>query len=129
DAFRRLTSELTGLPRSAIHAFEGGRSYAAGARRGIYLNAGALLSADQAARLVAHELVHLAERDALGSRAVPRWFSEGLAEQVAQRAMAVVDPQAAAERQWRRAAAVASALHRGMAFPLSALSTPAQWND
>lgn len=129
DTFRRLTSELTGLPISAIHTFEGGRSYAAGPRRGIYLNAGGLASADQATRLVAHELVHLAERDVLGSRAVPRWFSEGLAEHASQHVMASVDTPAAAERQWRRAAVVASALHRNTAFPLSALATPAQWSD
>ena len=129
DAFRRLTSELTSVPMSAIHAFEGGRSYASGARRGIYVNAGALASPDQAARLVAHELVHLAERDAVGSRSVPRWFSEGLAEHVAQRVMASIDAPGAAERHWRRSAAVASALHRGAALPLSALATPAQWAD
>lgn len=128
DSFRRLTSRLTGLPLAAIREFEGGRSYTAGARRGIYVNAAALASADQAARVVAHELVHLAERDALGTRAVPRWFSEGLAEYVAQFAMARVDARAAAERRWRRAAVVASALHRDLAFPLSALTTPQQWN-
>jgi len=129
DAFRRLTSELTSLPVSAIFAFEGGRSYAAGARRGIYVNAGSLASAGQAARLVAHEMVHLAERDAAGGRPVPRWFSEGLAEHFAQQVMARVDAPATAERQWRRAAAVASALHRSATLPLSALTTPAQWSD
>jgi hypothetical protein len=129
DAFRRLTSELTGLPLSAIHGFEGGRSYATGPRRGIYLNAGALASADQAARLVAHELVHLAERDVLGNRAIPRWFSEGLAERASQQVMSSVDATTAAERRWRRAAVVASALHRNTAFPLSALTSPAQWSD
>jgi hypothetical protein len=129
ERFRRLTSQLTGLPSSAIHQFEGGRSYAAGPRRGIYLDAGGLGSADQAARLVAHELVHLAERDALETRAVPRWFSEGLAEYVSQAAMVSVDPNAAAERRWRRAVVVASALHRGAALPLSALADPLQWNS
>ncbi len=129
DAFRHLTSELTGLPLSAIHGFEGGRSYAAGPPRGVYVNAGAIASAAQAARLVAHELVHLAERDAIGNRTVPRWFSEGLAERVAQRVMASVDADAAAERLWRRAAVVASALHHNVAYPPSALATPVQWND
>jgi hypothetical protein len=129
DGFRRATSELIGLPPDTIHNFEGGRSYAAGARRGVYLNTGAISSADQAARLVAHELVHLAERDQIGARAVPRWFSEGLAEHVAQRVMARVDAHSAAERLWRRSAVVASGLHRQTAFPISALTTPAQWSD
>ncbi len=129
EAFRRITADLTGLAPDAIHTFEGGRSYAAGVRRGIYLNVGAIASADQAARLVAHELVHLAERDLIGGRTVPRWFSEGLAEHVAQRAMATVDAHGAAERLWRRSAVVASGLHRQTAFPISALTTPAQWND
>jgi hypothetical protein len=129
DAFRTLTSELTGLPQSAIHAFEGGRSYATGTRRGIYINAGTLRSADQSARLVAHELVHLAERDALGHRAIPRWFSEGLAEYVSQQVMASINARAAAERHWRRAAALASALHHNTAYPLSAITSPVQWND
>ena len=129
DGFRRLTSELTGLPPDAIHTFEGGRSYATGARRGVYLNVGAIASADQAARLVAHELVHLAERDLIGGRTVPRWFSEGLAEHVAQRVMATVDTPSAAERQWRRSAVVASGLHRSTAIPMSALTTPAQWSN
>jgi hypothetical protein len=129
DAFRRLTSQLIGLPPTAIHAFEGGRSYATGVRRGIYVNAGALTSADQAARLVAHELVHLAERDLLGHRPVPRWFSEGLAEHVAQLVMASVQPREADERHWRRGAAVASALHRNVAFPLSSLISPEQWTE
>jgi hypothetical protein len=129
ENFRRLTSQLTGLPLNAIRAFEGGRSFTAGARRGIYVNAAPLRSAAQAARVVAHELVHLAERDALATRTVPRWFSEGLAEYVAQFAMAHVDAHAAAERRWRRAAVVASALHLKLAIPLSALTTPQQWND
>ena len=129
EAFRRLTSELTGLPPTAIHSFEGGRSYAAGAQRGIYVNAGAAPSAEQSARLVAHELVHLAERDLLGSRPVPRWFSEGLAEHVAQRVMLSVNGHDADERYWRRGAALASALHHNLAFPISALTSPAQWSD
>jgi hypothetical protein len=129
EAFRRLTSELTGLSPDAIHAFEGGRSYTAGARRGIFLNAGAMPAAEQSARVVAHEVVHLAERDLIGARAVPRWFSEGLAEYVAQRVMAGVNPHAAAERLWRRSAVVASGLHRHTAFPINALTTPAQWTD
>src|SRR5439155_1274330 len=42
DSFRRLTSQLTGLPLAAVRQFEGGRSYTAGGRRGVYLNAGAV---------------------------------------------------------------------------------------
>jgi hypothetical protein len=129
EAFRRLTSQLTGLPPTAIHAFEGGRSYASGARRGIYVNTGAVPSAEQSARLVAHELVHLAERDLLGTRSIPRWFSEGLAEHVAQQVMMSVNLREAEQRHWRRGAALASALHRNVAYPLSGLTSPGQWGE
>jgi hypothetical protein len=127
--FRRRTSELTGLPLETIGRFEGGRSYARGARRGIYLDATALSSAPQAAHLVTHELAHLAERDALGANRLPLWLSEGLAEYLGQDAMANVDATAAAQRRWRRAAIVASAFHQGRGLSLAGMSTTQQWND
>src|SRR5205085_2428665 len=102
--FRLRTSQLTGLPLETIGQVEGGRAYHHGARRGIYLDAAALPAAPQAAHLVGHELVHLAERDALGAGRLPLWFSEGLAEYVGQEVMAAVDPTAAGQRRWRRAA-------------------------
>jgi hypothetical protein len=129
DAFRRVTSALTGLPVGAIAAFEGGRSYASDARRGIYLQTETLTSAAQMARVVAHELTHLAERDLLGRGGLPLWFSEGLAEYVSQQAMAAVDAAAAARRRWRRAALVASAWHQGQWRPLAALTTEPQWRE
>jgi peptidase MA superfamily protein len=129
DEFRRQTSQLTGLPLESIGRFEGGRSYARGARRGIYLDGAALSSAAQAAHLVTHELAHLAERDALGANRLPLWLSEGLAEYLGQDAMAGVDATAAAQRRWRRAAIVASAIHQGRGLSLAALSTTQQWNE
>jgi hypothetical protein len=127
--FRRQTSELTGLPLESIGRFEGGRSYARGARRGIYLDGTALSSAAMTTHLVAHELAHLAERDALGANRLPLWLSEGLAEYLGQDAMAGVDATAAAERRWRRAATVSSAIHQGRGLSLTALSTTQQWNE
>lgn len=128
DEFRHQTSHFTGLPLESIGRFEGGRSYSRGERRGIYLDVAALQSPAQAAHLVAHEMTHLAERDTLGSHRLPLWLSEGLAEYVGQDAMARVDPTAAAGRRWRRAAVVASAIHRQRSLSLAALSTADQWD-
>jgi hypothetical protein len=127
--FRRQTSELTGLPPESIGRFEGGRSYARGARRGIYLDGAALSSPALATHLVAHELAHLAERDFLGANRVPLWLSEGFAEYLGQDAMTSVDATAAAQRRWRRAAIVASAVQQGRDLSFTALSTSQQWNE
>jgi hypothetical protein len=127
--FRRLTSQLTGLPAEAIGRFEGGRSFTRGEQRAIYLDAAALQSAAQAAHLMGHELTHLAEREAVGSGRLPLWLSEGVAEYVGQDAMARVDSTAAAQRRWRRAGVVASAVHLQRSLSLAALSTTQQWTD
>ena len=129
DEFRRLTSQLTGLAPEAIGRFEGGRSYSRGEQRAIYLDAAALQSAAQAAHLMGHELTHLAERETIGRGRLPLWFSEGLAEYVGQDAMTRVDPTAAAQRRWRRAGVVASAVHQQRSLSLAALSTTQQWTD
>jgi hypothetical protein len=128
-SFRHLTSRLTSIAPTTIHEFEGGRAVASGSHRGIYLNAAALPSPAEAARVVAHELAHLAEKDRAGTQRLPAWFSEGVAEYVGQSAMAWVDAPAAEQRRWRREAVIASALHLDAVVPLSALDTPRQWND
>jgi hypothetical protein len=128
-SFRRLTSQLTGLSPSAIQEFEAGRVFASGAHRGVYLNAATLTAPEQAARVVVHEMAHLAEKEAVGAHRLPAGFSEGLADYVGAAAMERVNPGVAAQWRWRRAALVASAIHRDVAIPLSAVETPRQWDD
>ena len=67
--------------------------------------AGALLS-------IAHELAHLAVREASRTRAVPQWFNEGYSAWLSQRVLAERYPGDAALQRAVDRAVVASALHR-----------------
>jgi hypothetical protein len=63
----------------------------------------------------AHELAHLAVREATQRRALPQWFNEGYASWISTRVLARLHPQEAALQQQLDRLAVASALHtRGL---------------
>jgi hypothetical protein len=99
-------------------------------RRGIYCQADAWDSAQEALDYVAHELTHQVQQgDSTQRRALAQWFNEGLAEYVQARVLAEHWPTYAARDHWQREARVASAIHTGRLVRLRDLSTNARWQQ
>jgi hypothetical protein len=99
-------------------------------RRGIYCQADAWGSADEALDYVAHELTHQVEQgDTAQRRGIAQWFNEGLAEYVQGRVVAERNPAYAARDRWLREARVASALHTDRLVPLRDLNTNQSWQQ
>ena len=82
-----------------------------------------------ATRGFAHELAHLAVREASARRPVPQWLNEGYAEWVSYRVLDEVDPVEADELRGLVPAVVASALHSRVGLlPWSGLVTRARFS-
>ena len=99
-------------------------------RRGIYCQADAWGSAEEALDYVAHELTHQVEQGDTGQRrGIAQWFNEGLAEYVQGRVVAERSPAYAARDRWLREARIASALHTDRLVPLRDLNTNQRWQQ
>ncbi|HEY7065077.1 MAG TPA: hypothetical protein VII06_26615 [Chloroflexota bacterium] len=99
-------------------------------RRGIYCQADAWSSADEALDYVSHELTHQVEQgDTTQRRGIAQWFNEGLAEYVQGRVLAEHSPAYAARDRWQREARVASALHTDRLLSMRDLSTNQRWQQ
>jgi hypothetical protein len=99
-------------------------------RRGIYCQADAWGSAEEALDYVAHELTHQVEQgDTAQRRGIAQWFNEGLAEYVQGRVLAERNPTYAARDRWLREARIASALHTDRLVPLRDLSSNQRWQQ
>jgi hypothetical protein len=99
-------------------------------RRGIYCQADAWGSAEEALDYVAHELTHQVEQgDTTQRRGIAQWFNEGLAEYVQGRVVAERNPTYAARDRWLREARIASALHTDRLVPLRDLGTNQRWQQ
>jgi hypothetical protein len=99
-------------------------------RRGIYCQADAWGSAEEALDYVSHELTHQVEQgDTTQRRGIAQWFNEGLAEYVQGRVLAERNPSYAARDRWLREARIASALHTDRLVPLRDLNSNQRWQQ
>ena len=99
-------------------------------RRGIYCQADAWGSAEEALDYVSHELTHQVEQgDTAQRRGIAQWFNEGLAEYIQGRVLAEHSPAYAARDRWLREARIASALHTDRLMPLRDLGTNQRWQQ
>lgn len=126
--FRLALSEVARVPLDLIAEEIGGYTIERDGRMLVFFSAPNVASPASALFGFAHELAHLAVREATQRRALPQWFNEGYASWISMR---VIDRHAPAEaalgRQLDRAA-VASALHtRGM-LPWADLVTRARFS-
>ena len=99
-------------------------------RRGIYCQADAWGSAEEALDYVSHELTHQVEQgDTAQRRGIAQWFNEGLAEYIQGRVLAERNPAYAARDRWLREARIASALHNDRLVPLRDLNSNQRWQQ
>jgi hypothetical protein len=99
-------------------------------RRGIYCQADAWGSAEEALDYVSHELTHQVEQgDTAQRRGIAQWFNEGLAEYIQGRVLAEQNPAYASRDRWLREARIASALHTDRLVSLRDLGTNQRWQQ
>ncbi len=99
-------------------------------RRGIYCQADAWGSAEEALDYVSHELTHQVEQgDTTQRRGIAQWFNEGLAEYIQGRVLAERNPSYAARDRWLREARIASALYTDRLVSLRDLGTNQRWQQ
>jgi len=123
DRFRLALAEIANVRTELVAEDIGGYTIERDGTMLIFFAAPNVASAPSAVIGYAHELAHLAVREATQRRPLPQWFNEGYASWISTRALARHHPtDAALQNQFDRLS-VASALHTRALIPWADLVT------
>jgi hypothetical protein len=115
DRFRLALAEIAGVRIELVSEDIGGYTIERDGTMLIFFGAPNVASPPSAVIGFAHELAHLAVREATQRKVLPQWFNEGYASWISTRALARHHPPDAALQQQFDRLSVASALHtRGL---------------
>jgi hypothetical protein len=129
ERFRLALAELAHVRVELVGQQTGGYAIERGGTMLLFFPAREVETPADARLALAHELAHLAVREASARRPVPQWFNEGYAQWTSQAALGEAFPEEAAVQRAIDRAAVASGLHsRGGLLPWSELVTRARFS-
>ena len=128
DRFRLALAEIANVRTELVAEDIGGYTIERDGTMLIFFAAPNVASPPSAVIGYAHELAHLAVREATQRRPLPQWFNEGYASWISARALARHHPEEAALQGKLDRLSVASALHTRELIPWADLVTRARFS-
>jgi hypothetical protein len=128
DRFRLALAEIANVRVELVSEDIGGYTIERDGTMLIFFAAPNVASPPSAVLGYAHELAHLAVREATQRRPLPQWFNEGYASWISTRVLARLYPQEAALQGQLDRLSIASALHTRELIPWADLVTRARFS-